>query len=264
MLTRLKGLLKAGILCAGCVVVAGNAQAETVTMTPYATTTANNLWWQNIQSVSYTWNDANKDSRIDVGESVTFSAVMGKDYWGKHAFDAMKIWVDNDSSGKNLFTGEYAWTFDPTHDNMTDTSVRYQNPTTGKWVHDYSWKPWTDGTKTFSFSLTFATPGTYDLVAGVMCSDDLSKLAHTSSGSVNPASYAADWAEWTEDFHQVAGTTWPSPPQGETERFNLQVYVPAVPEPETYAMMIAGLGMMGAVMRRRRVKGQFGTDHHCL
>lgn len=30
--------------------------------------------------------------------------------------------------------------------------------------------------------------------------------------------------------------------------------VPAVPEPETYAMMLAGLGLMGAIARRRKAK----------
>jgi PEP-CTERM motif len=32
------------------------------------------------------------------------------------------------------------------------------------------------------------------------------------------------------------------------------VTVSAVPEPETYAMMLAGLGLMGAVARRRKAK----------
>ncbi len=29
-----------------------------------------------------------------------------------------------------------------------------------------------------------------------------------------------------------------------------------IPEPETYALMLAGLGMMGAVIRRRKQKGE--------
>ncbi len=33
-----------------------------------------------------------------------------------------------------------------------------------------------------------------------------------------------------------------------------EVFTSAVPEPETYAMMLAGLGLMGAVARRRRAK----------
>jgi hypothetical protein len=30
--------------------------------------------------------------------------------------------------------------------------------------------------------------------------------------------------------------------------------IPAVPEPETYAMLLAGLGLIGAVVKRRRSK----------
>jgi hypothetical protein len=40
----------------------------------------------------------------------------------------------------------------------------------------------------------------------------------------------------------------------EAGQWRLNLSVAAIPEPETYAMFLAGLGMMGAVARRR--KGQ--------
>jgi hypothetical protein len=38
------------------------------------------------------------------------------------------------------------------------------------------------------------------------------------------------------------------------DNLNVSAYVPAVPEPETYALMLAGLGLMGVVGRRRKAK----------
>ena len=35
---------------------------------------------------------------------------------------------------------------------------------------------------------------------------------------------------------------------------SITVPVPAIPEPETYAMLLAGLGLVGALARRRKVK----------
>ncbi len=35
---------------------------------------------------------------------------------------------------------------------------------------------------------------------------------------------------------------------------NLPTPIPGVPEPETYAMLLAGLGVMGAVARRRKAR----------
>jgi hypothetical protein len=38
---------------------------------------------------------------------------------------------------------------------------------------------------------------------------------------------------------------------GRLEGSNLAIFAMAVPEPETYAMLLAGLGLMGLVARRR-------------
>lgn len=43
------------------------------------------------------------------------------------------------------------------------------------------------------------------------------------------------------------------PGQGNTTTFTL-TQVPTIPEPETYAMLLAGLGLMGAMAKRRRDK----------
>jgi len=36
--------------------------------------------------------------------------------------------------------------------------------------------------------------------------------------------------------------------------FAVEIYTTAIPEPETYAMMLAGLGIVGAIVRRRRIR----------
>jgi plastocyanin len=111
-----------------------------------------------------------------------------------------------------------------------------------KGINDhYSYKPWTGGDKIFSFSYTFTKAGTYDLLASVMCSRDLSGL----SGLADDSPTKADWKAWGENFH--VNRQWL---QGEDKTYRLTVA--AVPEPGTYAMMIAGLGMLGAIARRRK------------
>jgi hypothetical protein len=60
---------------------------------------------------------------------------------------------------------------------------------------------------------------------------------------------------------QAAGTTSNAaftispfdPGQGNTMTFTV-TQVPTIPEPETYAMLLAGLGLMGAMMKRRNSK----------
>lgn len=81
----------------------------------------------------------------------------------------------------------------------------------------------------------------------------------TKSGVVIPANTSAVFLEMT----LATGPTGPTiNPDGSftdygqarvyIDDINLDVAVAAVPEPETYAMMLAGLGVVGTIVRRRR------------
>jgi hypothetical protein len=226
MQKRFSFFLRVGAGC-GLAALAGLAQATTLTS---VSGNVGNTTWQNIGDVSYTYADTNSDGLLDVGETVTFTVDVEKDFWGTHRFDAMKVWIDDGSA--NLYTSGFEWAYDPTYANMAWFN---------KLGDPYSYKPWTDGAKSFSFSYTFASEGTFGLSFSVMCSRDLSDL----SGPADDNPIAADWDAWTKDIHKTK--PWL---QGEDK--NYQLTVTAVPEPETYAMLMAGLGILGAVARRRR------------
>jgi len=133
-----------------------------------------------------------------------------------------------------LVTNQFEWHYDPTNKNQ-----KYYN----KPGDTYSTRPWTGGDKFFSFDYTFTTVGIFDLTASVMCSRDLSGL----SGVADDKPTKADWTAWNENIHKLSPYL-----QGETERYQLAVVASPVPEPKTYGMMIVGLGLIGAVARRRK------------
>jgi hypothetical protein len=56
------------------------------------------------------------------------------------------------------------------------------------------------------------------------------------------------WSGTGYDLNFVPGTTY-------TGRRGTQISVAAIPEPASWAMLIAGFGLTGAVMRRRRQAG---------
>lgn len=223
--------VRLGIGCS-LAVLAGWAQATALTS---VSSFAGNTTWQNIAGVSYTYADTNTDGLLDAGDTVTFSVDMGKAHWGTHKFDAMKIWLD-DGAGNNLLTRDFKWNF------WKDTSEKYRDH---KDDGSFTWKDWQLGSKSFSFSFTFEKASTYNLSVSVMCSRDLSNI---DGAQWTDTPDAADWAGWTKNFHN-GRPTW----QGEDKNYLLTVAAtPPVPEPETYAMLMAGLGLIGAVARRKK------------
>jgi len=104
------------------------------------------------------------------------------------------------------------------------------------------------------------------------CDDDIlvvvPKIGFTSVFEHEGIEYTLNYFEGTNSIKQFDAATcslvmgraytggpcfgFTTPEHGRTDiRFNLSITT-AVPEPETYAMLLAGLGMIGVVVRRRR------------
>ena len=231
---------KAGL---GSAVLWGVIHADPVSMSSIQTMSQGNLNWQDIAGVSYVWNDVNANDVLETGETVTFTVDMHKTNWGTHDYDALKVWIDDtpiNPPSTTLLTEQFVWDYNAGVADYTDGS--------------YSWKPWTDGDRFFSFDYTFADAGTYDLTASVMCSRDLSGLYYVSGNRWNDSPTQWDWDAWTENIHQTATGAWGSALQGETERYELNVVARSVPEPGSTALISLGLICLVGIMGVKRKK----------
>ncbi len=123
------------------------------------------------------------------------------------------------------------------------------------------------GSSTFSVAIDVNTTGaageTLQLFE-VWDTTSNTRLAHYT-GPTNIAATIANngngYADWTLGLISLAGlpstdgilfhAIWTGASDG-AESFFIVPNTPAIPEPETYAMMLAGLGLLGFVARRRR------------
>lgn len=235
-----------GLVCAA---IFGIVQASPiVTMNPVSTFTQGNTWWQDIKNATYSWDDANTNDLLETGEKVSFQVTMEKHYWGTHDYDALKVWVGNQSINSFSDLNSYKLDFDPKNKNMKN-KMWYQNSTTGEWKQDDTWRKWT-GDKTFSFDFNFADEGTYDFTVSVMCSRDFSSL---DGGQFNDHPEQSDWNAWTKDIHKTNKGMGGSALQGETKEYKLTVLSQKVPEPGSLSLIALGItGLAGAVFIRRK------------
>ncbi|MEO7937260.1 MAG: PEP-CTERM sorting domain-containing protein [Burkholderiaceae bacterium] len=109
----------------------------------------------------------------------------------------------------------------------------------------------------FDYTITLQTPFLYNPAAGNLLLDVLIPTTATVSGTgfgfiaFDNVNTINDGIYSVLDINNGAALVGTADTSGAIARF---VGVSAVPEPETYAMMIAGLGVMGFFARRRKQK----------
>lgn len=155
-----------------------------------------------------------------------------------------------------------------TYDNQWPVSPWLANSSASKWItptanQAQSLDAWSAGTYTYSLSFNLAGyDATTAAFTGRFAADNVVtvKLNDTVIGSANGF---ADWTSFSANSGFVAGnntlnftvTNWAQNggnPTGLRVEFASSSVMAAVPEPETYAMLLGGLVVLGAVARRRK------------
>ena len=156
-----------------------------------------------------------------------------------------------------------------TYDNQWPISPWMANDSTSKWItptgsQAQSFDAWSAGTYTYSlsFDLSGYSAGTAGFSARVAA--DNSVVVWLNKQMIASASGFMGWSEFAANGGFVDGvnqldfvvTNWAQNggnPSGLRVEFTDSTVAP-VPEPETYAMMLGGLALVGAIARRRKSK----------
>lgn len=97
---------------------------------------------------------------------------------------------------------------------------------------------------------------TFDLAPGYSFSLSMSTMVYAEAvytyGVVLDGEYRGEYQMFGVDLSSGKHTLTLSMDGLSAEPYNGRLVVTAVPEPETYAMFLAGLGIMGALARRRK------------
>lgn len=120
----------------------------------------------------------------------------------------------------------------------------------------------------FSDTFTFTLPSTFsgvngsylafdygsDLIANFSFGTGLNTLVSGVTLSSNTSEAGIDIASYSHKFNLAGGKTYWFTLAGSATDASYTVTLAPVPEPETYALMLAGLGLLGVAARRRKSK----------
>ena len=222
----LNGLKRAAALLA-CLLAFGGAQADTVKITGFL-------------------GGRSAGVDLDTPRNGDFSAGEFTGLWNGNSFSAMCVDVNRDLSFGTTYTNYTAMT--PAAYGFSSTQVGLFN----RLYTDYYATSHTNGVNAAAFQIavweiTYDGNGTLNLGANTF-----------TLGSGGNATAKSTAASWLSSLTPLASSAWTftvldsqSVTGGQSATQDLLVAIP-VPEPETYALLLAGLGLLGFVARHRK------------
>jgi len=221
----LNGLKRAAALLA-CLLAFGGAQADTVKITGFL-------------------GGRSAGVDLDTPRNGNFSAGEFTGLWNGNSFSAMCVDVNHDLSFGTTYTNYTAMT--PAAYGFTATQVGLFN----RLYTDYYATSHTNGVNAAAFQIavweiTYDGNGALNHGAGTF-----------TLGAGGNATAKSTAASWLSSLTPLASSAWTFTvldsrvTGGQSATQDLLVAIP-VPEPETYALLLAGLGLLGFVARHRK------------